>query len=776
MKKTIYPMIALRGLTVFPGMIIHFDLSRKKSIEAANVAMNTDQKILLFTQKEAETDEPGDEDIYQIGTLAVIKQITRLPNKIVRIMVEGICRVERVKLDTISEKYYKAKVRMIEEDVVEDSTEYDDTDALQKTAMVQLAMEQMAEYANYFPKVAQSLENQMEDTLTFGQIMDRIAINMPITYDKKQQVLEAIDEMDRYDTVMDILSDEIEVAKIKENLAEKIKERVEKNQKDYILREQLSYIRKELDAEEDISEKDQFMQQLEKLEAPSSVKEKIKKEIRRFTMLSDSSSESAVERGYIETLLEMPWDKMSSDTLDLTYANEILEKNHYGMEKVKERILEFLAVRSLTKEGGSPIICLVGPPGTGKTSIAKSVAKSLNKEYIRICLGGVRDEAEIRGHRRTYVGSMPGRIATGLRQAGVKNPLMLLDEIDKVSNDYKGDTFSALLEVLDPDQNKHFRDHYLEIPLDLSQVLFLATANTTSTIPRPLLDRMEIIEVSGYTENEKYHIAKEHLMRKQIKENGMTGSKLSITDKVIYDIIRFYTREAGVRDLERKIGTVCRKAAREWLENGGEKIRVNNKNIEQYLGKQKYRIQMANAKPQVGIVRGLAWTEVGGDTLQIEVSVMPGKGELELTGQMGEVMKESAGIGISFIRTIADKYGITPDYFKEHDFHIHIPEGAVPKDGPSAGITMATAVLSAITDNKVDAKIAMTGEITLRGKVLPIGGLREKLLAARVAGIEKVLIPEENLKDLEEITDEIIGDMKIIPVESMKEVIEHAFL
>ena len=770
MEMRDYPIIALRGLTVFPGMIIHFDLSRKKSIEAARVAMQTDQQIVLFTQKDVDVEDPKAEDLYEIGTLATIKQVTKLPNKIVRILVEGIDRVSQKELDTTSEKHIFGSVEMIDE------PEGNEVEETKEEAMARMVLEYVAEYAGYFPKVAQTLDSQLADSLTLPQILDRIAINLPIGYDRKQEVLSALTLVERYDAVMKILYDEVEVAQIKEDLAGKIKEQVEKNQKDYILREQLSYIKKELDAGDELSEPDRFMQQLEELQAPESVKEKIKKEIKRYQLLNDSSSESAVERSYIETLLEMPWDKMSDDTLDLNHAEDVLEENHYGMEKVKERILEFLAVRSLTKDSSGPIICLVGPPGTGKTSIAKSVAQSLQKEYIRICLGGVRDEAEIRGHRRTYVGSMPGRIATGLKQAGVKNPLMLLDEIDKVSNDYKGDTFSALLEVLDPDQNKHFRDHYLEVPLDLSQVLFLATANTTSTIPRPLLDRMEIIEVSGYTENEKYHIAKEHLIKKQMKENGMNSKKLSITDKVIYDIIRFYTRESGVRELDRKIGTVCRKAAREWLQNGGKKISVNNKNLDKYLGTQKYRIQMANAKPEVGIVRGLAWTEVGGDTLQIEVSIMPGKGELELTGQMGEVMKESAGIGISFIRTIAEKYDIKPEYFKEHDFHIHIPEGAVPKDGPSAGITMATAVLSAITEKKVDAKVAMTGEITLRGKVLPIGGLREKLLAARVAGIKKVLIPKDNEKDMEEITQEIIGDMDILYMEDMKDVIKHAFI
>ena len=577
---------------------------------------------------------------------------------------------------------------------------------------------------------------------------------------------------------------EAQIAAIRTQLAVKIRERIDKNQKDYILREQLEYIQEELGDKNQYSDVKHYEEALAKLKADAEVKEKIKKEIARFKTIMGSSSESAVERGYIETLLELPWNKASKDNNDINRAEEILERDHYGLEKVKERIVEYLAVRCLTSKGEAPILCLVGPPGTGKTSIAKSIAEALNKKYIRICLGGVRDEAEIRGHRKTYVGAMPGRIANGLKQAGVCNPLMLLDEIDKVSSDYKGDTSSALLEVLDPEQNCHFRDHYVELPLDLSKVLFIATANDAGNIPRPLLDRMDIIEVTSYTANEKFHIAKEHLWEKQLRKNGLKDTQLSISDNALKAVIDQYTKEAGVRNLERKLGTVCRKAALEILKSrNGKKekqvqdksIRVNSQKLEKYLGKPKYSVDMANEKDDVGIVRGLAWTSVGGDTLQIEVNIMPGKGEIELTGKLGDVMKESAMTGISFIRSIAPKYKIAPEFFKENDFHIHIPEGAVPKDGPSAGITMATAVLSAITDTPVKAKVAMTGEITLRGRVLPIGGLKEKLLAAKSAGITTVLVPEKNEKDVAEISNEIKAGMEICLVESMEDVIPLAF-
>lgn len=768
-EERILPVIALRGLTVFPEMVINFDLSRKKSIEAAKAAMAENQEVFLVTQKEYDTQDPVLSDLYQDGTVAVIKQITKLPNRIMRVLVEGKERAQLLSLNETKEHFNLATIKIWEEP----ETKEDDPE---ETAMLRLIMEMMTQYASHYPKIAQSLETQIEETMSLPKILDRMAMNIPVPYDRKQMVLAAHTTKARFDAMAKILCEENDVAGIREKLSEEIKAQIEKNQRDYILREQMAYIKKELEQEDSYSDKELFEKQLSELTASDEVKEKIQKEINRFESMADSSSESAVERGYLETLLELPWDKMEKDTLDIELAQEILQKNHYGMEKVKDRILEFLAVKSLTEKENSPIICLVGPPGTGKTSIAKSVAQALNKKYLRICLGGVRDEAEIRGHRRTYVGAMPGRIATGLRQAGVKNPLMLLDEIDKVSNDYKGDTFSALLEVLDPDQNNRFRDHYVEIPMDLSKVLFLATANSTANIPRPLLDRMEIIEVSGYTENEKFHIAKEHLMKKQYTANGMTKKILSISDKAVKDIIRYYTREAGVRELERKIGEICRKAAREFLQEKPEHISVTSANLDKYLGKQKYSMQMANKKNEVGIVRGLAWTSVGGETLQIEVNKMPGKGEIELTGQMGDVMKESAHIGISYIRSVASKYHISPDTFKKYDFHIHIPEGAVPKDGPSAGITMATALLSVLTGKKVYAKVAMTGEITLRGKVLPIGGLKEKILAAKTAGIEKVLVPSENEKDIEEIPQEIKDGIEICYVDDMKDVISHAFV
>lgn len=779
-----YPVLPLRGLNIFPDMVVHFDLKRKKSVAAVNAAMKSTQELAVFCQKQRETMEPEMEDLYPEGTLVEIRQITRLPNHLLRVLVQGKQRVRLKELDSVTEKYDIGTVELFEE------PEPSEENATEEAAMLRVTMELIRQYAVHYPKIAQALQSQINSSMHVTKIIDRMAMNMPLPFEKKQEVLSAFTTEERYEVMTSILARELKVAEIQEELAEKIKTKVEDNQRDFILREQLSYIRKALNGEDEYSEPEVFMQQVDELEASDKIKEKIRKEIRHFETVANSSSESAMERSYIETLLEMPWDRMSEDNHNLAHAKKILDKNHYGMDKVKERILEFLAVRALTDHAGeAPILCLVGAPGTGKTSIAKSVAEALNKNYQRICLGGVRDEAEIRGHRKTYVGAMMGQVANALRQAAVKNPLILLDEIDKVSNDYRGDTFSALLEVLDPDQNSHFRDHYVELPVDLSQVLFIATANTTSTIPRPLLDRMEIIEVSGYTENEKFHIAKEHLLKKQYAANGMNSRRISITDKALKDIIRYYTREAGVRELERKIGTVCRKAALQFLteeeENGEQaadeempvnrmKVRVNSSNLESFLGKKLYSVNMANRKDEIGIVRGLAWTVVGGETLQIEVNVLPGGGDVELTGQMGDVMQESAKIGYSYIRSVASRYHIRPEFFKKHDLHIHIPEGAVPKDGPSAGITMATAMFSAITKNKVDCTVAMTGEITLRGKILPIGGLKEKLLAAKVAGIKKVLVPDKNKNDVLEISSEITDGMEIVYVSSMEEVLSEA--
>ena len=606
--------------------------------------------------------------------------------------------------------------------------------------------------------------------------MDLVAANVPFSWEDAQELLEEEDLTSRYELLIYKLVKEIQILNVKEEIQIKVKERVDKNQREYILREELKLIREELGDDTMLSDADEFQQAADALEAPEEVKEKLNKEIKRFRNTMNSPAETGVIRTYIETLLEMPWDKMCEEHKDIAYASQVLEEDHYGLEKVKERVLEFLAVRALTKKGDTPILCLVGPPGTGKTSIARSLARALKKPYVRISLGGVRDEAEIRGHRRTYVGAMPGRIANGLKAAGVKNPLMLLDEIDKVSNDYKGDTFSALLEVLDSEQNCKFRDHYLEVPIDLSEVLFITTANTLQTIPRPLLDRMEVIEVSSYTENEKMHIAMEHLIPKQLDKHGLTADQLTISKKALWKMARNYTKEAGVRQLERKIGDICRKTAKEILEGKKKAVHITERNLASYLGKELFIYQMANESDEVGIVRGLAWTSVGGDTLQIEVNVMPGEGEILLTGQMGDVMKESARTGISYIRSVSKKHRIAEDFFKEHDVHIHIPEGAVPKDGPSAGITMATAMFSAITGRKVRSDVAMTGEITLRGRVLPIGGLKEKLLAAKSAGIKTVLVPKENEPDVEEISSEITRGLEIVFVSQMEEVLKLALV
>lgn len=770
------PVVPLRGMTILPDAVIHFDLNREKSVQALENAMVKGGRLFLVTQKNPDVDNPGERDLCPVGTISVVKQITKLPNQIVRILVEGKGRGILHRINEENQSFLEAYLEPVKEEEADTEEE-----KVEREAMLRQITEYFTAFAVHYPKLDKNALQRYARIKEPGSLMDQIAMNLPFNFEKKQQILEAVNLKERYRMIGEYLLNEIRIAKAREELAHNIKDRVDNNQREYLLREQLNYIREELKEDGAYSDSDQFEEALEKLQASEEVKAKINKEIARFKRLAGNSSESAVERAYIETLLELPWDYASLDNESMKRARTILEREHYGLEQVKERILEFLAVRCLTKKGDSPIICLVGPPGTGKTSIAKSVAEALDKKYVRISLGGIRDEAEIRGHRKTYVGAMPGRIATGLKQAGVKNPIMLLDEIDKVSNDYKGDTFSALLEVLDGEQNIRFRDHYVEIPLDLSEVLFIATANTTQTIPRPLLDRMEVIEITSYTENEKFHIAKKHLLKKQMKANGITKEMLSIQDSALKNIITYYTKEAGVRELERKIGDICRKSAKEILEakeeeKEPEKIKVTAANLDKYLGKRKYSLDRANKEPQVGIVRGLAWTSVGGDTLQIEVNMMPGKGEIELTGQMGDVMKESAIIGMSYVRSIGEESKIYPEVFKENDFHIHIPEGAVPKDGPSAGITMATALFSAITKRMVRSDIAMTGEVTLRGRVLPIGGLKEKILAARMAGLKEVLVPEGNKKDIEEISDEIKEGLIITYVKSMEEVFKYALI
>ncbi|RGF90592.1 endopeptidase La [Ruminococcus sp. AM57-5] len=761
------PMVALRGLTIMPEMIVHFDVSRERSIAAIQQAMVEEQEIFLVAQKSIETENPGQDDVYEIGTVASVKQLIKLSKKVVRVLVEGKNRAVLKKIEE-TDPYLRAEVEVLEEQEI---TIPDDLNA---EAMMRGLKEIITEYAAKNGKISKESVAEILDITDLKRLVNEVAANIPLKYKDQQELLEELDFWSRYEKLSLKLVNEMQIMEIKEELQRKVKNKVDKHQKEYLLREQLKVIREELGEDTTFSDADEFEEACSKLDAPEDVKEKLHKEIGRFKNTIGSQAENGVIRTYIETILEMPWNKRAEDNTDINYAKEVLEADHYGLEQVKERILEFLAVRTLTQKGESPILCLVGPPGTGKTSIAKSLARSLKKPFVRISLGGVRDEAEIRGHRKTYVGAMPGRIANGIRTAGVKNPVLLLDEIDKVSTDYKGDTFSALLEVLDSEQNSKFRDHYLEVPLDLSEVTFITTANTLQTIPRPLLDRMEIIEITSYTENEKLHIAIEHLIPKQLEKHGITAEQLSFSKKAIWKIAHNYTKEAGVRQLEREIGNICRKAAKELLTTEKEKITVTDRNLHKFLGKEKYSYQMANAAPEVGIVRGLAWTSVGGDTLQIEVNVMPGKGEIMLTGQLGDVMKESARAGISYIRSVSKKYAIAEDFFEKHDIHVHIPEGAVPKDGPSAGITMATAMLSAVTGKKVRADLAMTGEITLRGRVLPIGGLKEKLLAAKNAGIQTVLIPKENTADVEELSSEITKGLEIIPVETMEEVLKKA--
>lgn len=770
MEETIVtmPVIALRGVTVLPKMMLHFDINREKSIAAVEKAMVADQKIFLVTQKRPDDLDPQENQLYSIGTIAVVKQLVKMPGKVVRVMAEGLERAEMLCLDS-RDPFLLAEVSALLE-------EREDLDCITQEAMIRVIREKLEEYGEEHPKIAKELLPNILLIQDLEELMLQSCIQLPWEYLVRQEFLEADLTTHRYEILVHHLQMDIQVSRVKREIQSKVKAGIDKNQRDYILREQMRVLREELGEDSPATEADEYEERLKALKAEKETKDKIQKEISRFKTMPSGSQEANVLRTYIETLLELPWKKYTKDNYDIANAEKILNEDHYGLEKVKERMLEFLAVRTLTKKGTSPIICLVGPPGTGKTSIARSVARALNKKYVRISLGGVRDEAEIRGHRKTYVGAMPGRLVDGLRQAGVSNPLMLLDEIDKVSSDYKGDISSALLEVLDGEQNVKFRDHYVETPIDLSQVLFLATANTTQTIPGPLLDRMEIIEVNSYTENEKFHIAKDYLVEKQMERNGLSKGQLTISDHALERVIHNYTREAGVRNLERRIGDICRKAAREFLEQNKTAIRVTESSLEKYLGKERVSFEMANEEAQVGIVRGLAWTSVGGDTLQIEVNVMPGKGELKLTGQMGDVMKESAQTALTYVRSVCPQYGVADDYFEKHDMHIHIPEGAVPKDGPSAGITMATAMLSAVTGRLVEAKLAMTGEITLRGRVLPIGGLKEKILAAKMAQIKKVLVPYKNQVDIGELSKEITRGIEIVFVQNMTEVLEYAFV